>query len=97
MQGHIVHVVGLGEAWVRELPGLVVAGAARDAVRGGEEGRGEKEEKMKIAWRYERLGEFGKERGALGFLFSDAEIDVDRNNEKKLVSHITIVPKIMTD
>ncbi len=50
VQGHHVHVVGVPEQWGRELPGLV--------------GNSEKEkkdnnvtEKMKIAWRYEKLGQ----------------------------------------
>lgn len=51
-----MHVVGIGEQWGRELPGVTgeiggnggkAAGAVVD------------KEKMKIAWRYERLGEFG--------------------------------------
>lgn len=57
-QGHVVHVVGAGESWVRELPG-VSEEKSRD--------KGPKvsvdEEKMKIAWRYERLGQAG-ERGS---------------------------------
>lgn len=60
VQGHTVHVVGVGEHWGRELPGLT-----------GDAGFTENEasvavdkEKMKIAWRYERLGEFGT--GAAG-------------------------------
>lgn len=62
VQGHCVHVVGMGEAWGRELPGLSDR---------GEDGRrkkslGDKEsERMKIAWRYEGLGVFG-ERGLRG-------------------------------
>lgn len=63
VQGHKVHVVGAGEQWGRELPG----------VTGGVGGDGEKEagvavdkEKMKIAWRYERLGEFGAGSSARG-------------------------------
>lgn len=57
-QGHVVHIVGAGEQWVRELPGV-----------SDDKGREKKtktadEEKMKIAWRYERLGQAG-ERGAL--------------------------------
>ncbi|KAF2258483.1 PAXNEB-domain-containing protein [Lojkania enalia] len=51
VQGHKVHVVGLGEWWGRDLPGL--AGSK------GEEKRREAGERMKIAWRYEGLGEFG--------------------------------------
>lgn len=44
-------VVGFGEAWARDLP----------AVTGDhpEEGRKGGAERMKIAWRYEKLGEFG--------------------------------------
>ncbi|CZT07162.1 hypothetical protein WAI453_010860 [Rhynchosporium graminicola] len=53
VQGHHVHVLGMSEPWGRELPGL--------GTEDGKERRakGEVEEKMKIAWRYERLGEFG--------------------------------------
>lgn len=56
VQGHMVHVVGVGEQWGRELPGLV--GAAEAHSETGSAGE-EKKERMKIAWRYERLGEFG--------------------------------------
>ncbi|KAL2418592.1 Elongator complex protein 4 [Exophiala dermatitidis] len=52
LQGHHVHVVGMTEHWGRELPGAV-----------GESEKKEKPaasmEKMKIAWRYESLGQFG--------------------------------------
>ena len=57
VQGHKVHVVGVGEHWGRELPGLVGAGAA--VGKENEAGAIVDKEKMKIAWRYERLGEFG--------------------------------------
>ncbi|KAL2070343.1 hypothetical protein VTL71DRAFT_13369 [Oculimacula yallundae] len=54
VQGHHVHVLGMSESWGRELPGLGVEdGSSKRA-----EAR-QSEEKMKIAWRYERLGEFG--------------------------------------
>lgn len=56
VQGHTVHVVGVGEQWGRELPGLV--GPAEDHSKVDSPGK-EKTERMKIAWRYERLGEFG--------------------------------------
>lgn len=56
VQGHVVHVVGVGEHWGRELPGLV--GTVGDRVDKEAEFAVDKE-KMKIAWRYERLGEFG--------------------------------------
>ena len=58
-QGHRVHVVGVGEHWGRELPGIV--GSANGTEEGETKSSGDKE-KMKIAWRYERLGEFGAGR-----------------------------------
>ena len=66
MQGHVVHVVGVGEGWGRELPGSVVGKG-----EGGMEGEERDGGKMKIAWRYERLGEVGGARGgsALAFVF----------------------------
>lgn len=50
VQGHAVTVVGFGEAWARDLP--AVMGDPDEARKGGAE-------RMKIAWRYEKLGEFG--------------------------------------
>lgn len=55
VQGHHVHVLGMNEAWGRELPGLT----AGDGVSKRKEEKTGAEDKMKIAWRYERLGEFG--------------------------------------
>lgn len=57
--GHVLHVVGVGEPWVRELPGVAEEKNRDKAARSPQD-----EEKMKIAWRYERLGQ-GGERGAL--------------------------------
>ena len=54
VQGHQVHVLGINDSWGRELPGLSDGDGER---RGKEEKKDE--DKMKIAWRYERLGEFG--------------------------------------
>lgn len=56
-----MHVVGMGEVWGRELPGIATRGGERERKR--EEGR----ERMKIAWRYEGRGVYGRERerGAL--------------------------------
>jgi elongator complex protein 4 len=63
VQGQRVHVVGVEEGWGRELPGLVAQEVGR-----GEQGEGEgRGEKMKIAWRYEGLGEFGEGRARGGF------------------------------
>lgn len=69
MQRHVVFVVGVGEDWGRGLPGLI--DEEREVAKGKEADKGR--EKMKIAWRYERLGEFGAETGSRGgidhFLF----------------------------
>jgi len=65
VQGHCVHVVGMGEVWGRELPGLSERDAEGRRIGGKGKG-GEDMEKMKIAWRYEGLGVFGSrgsERG----------------------------------
>lgn len=56
LQGHKVHVVGVGEQWRKNLPGPVDLGTSR--LNEGASKLMEKE-KMKIAWRYEGLGEFG--------------------------------------
>jgi hypothetical protein len=58
VQGHKVHVVGMGEVWGRELPGI-----SEDKSDKRKEGK-ERAEKMKIAWRYEGLGQFESARGA---------------------------------
>ncbi|KAH7398259.1 paxneb superfamily protein-like protein [Pyrenochaeta sp. MPI-SDFR-AT-0127] len=58
VQGHKIHVVGMGEVWGRELPGI-----AEDKDDKRKEGR-ERAEKMKIAWRYEGLGQFESARGS---------------------------------
>lgn len=57
-QGHVVHVVGAGEGWVRDLPGIADVKSRDKQAKATAD-----EEKMKIAWRYERLGQAG-ERGA---------------------------------
>ena len=59
VQGHKVHVIGMGEVWGRELPGI-----SEDKSDKRKEGK-ERAEKMRIAWRYEGLGQFESARGAL--------------------------------
>lgn len=62
LQDHHVIVVGVNEGWARELPAAVVGGEAQVKLVGGSVVDGRKErERMKIAWRYERLaaGGFG--------------------------------------
>ena len=56
--GHFIHVVGVGEIWVRGLPGI-----AEERSSTPKEGLKQEDDKMKIAWRYENLGKAG-ERGA---------------------------------
>ena len=64
--GQTLHVYGVGEAWVRQLPGLVgAADAASDVAPVKVK---VDEEKMKIAWRYERLGQHDAGRSGRGAL-----------------------------
>ena len=51
-QGHHVHVIGMPEQWGRELPGVT-------GEIGKKERLSETADKMKIAWRYESLGQYG--------------------------------------
>lgn len=67
LQGHHVHVIGLPEHWGRELPGAVGESEKKETPA--------ETEKMKIAWRYESLGQFGTgpaSRGGLRCPFSRA-------------------------
>jgi len=58
VQGHHVHVVGVPDQWTRELPGIYARSketsksSSTDLLKSNESLR---DEKMKIAWRYERL------------------------------------------
>lgn len=68
LQGHKVHVVAVGEQWRKDLPGPIdvgISSSKEDSIKFMDK------EKMKIAWRYERLGEFGgvasNSRGGLLF------------------------------
>ncbi|KAL2830790.1 Elongator complex protein 4 [Aspergillus cavernicola] len=54
VQDQKVHVIGMPEQWGRSLPGLIGPAEAAD-----EKVDRRKNDRMKIAWRYERLGEFG--------------------------------------
>lgn len=71
MQGHKVFVLGVGDEWARGLPGVVRETENKGKGTLGEESgepngdRKESSERMKIAWRYERLprarmGEIGE-------------------------------------
>lgn len=64
LQNHTIHVVGVGESWTRELPGI--AEGRQKSSKAPETSKAADpaaQERMKIAWRYERLGQAG-ERGA---------------------------------
>jgi elongator complex protein 4 len=56
VQGHRVYVLGVPEPWGRELPGLIDG-------KGKEKPANNVTDKMKIAWRYERLGQPANSRG----------------------------------
>jgi elongator complex protein 4 len=54
VQDQKVHVVGMPEQWGRSLPALIGPADVADEKLDRRKG-----DRMKIAWRYERLGEFG--------------------------------------
>lgn len=62
IQEQKVHVVGVPEQWGRSLPGLIGSAESLDEKRSDRR----KDDRMKIAWRYERLGEFGAVAGSRG-------------------------------
>ncbi|KAH8172628.1 PAXNEB protein [Sarocladium implicatum] len=55
VQGHHVHVFGFDDSWRRELPGLDLTGGSKDDKRKSASTPAS-DDKMKIAWRYEALG-----------------------------------------
>lgn len=55
LQGHKVVAIGLSEQWGRELPNSL--GSTNSALE--DASKSIDKEKMKIAWRYENLGDFG--------------------------------------
>ena len=54
--GHKVHVVGVQEQWTRELPDVI---EQTSSGVNGETNKSDDKDVMKIAWRYERFGDFG--------------------------------------
>lgn len=51
VQGHHIHLLGYGEQWRRELPGLRSPGNSKAS-----KSESASDDRMKIAWRYETLG-----------------------------------------
>ncbi|KAL7271049.1 Elongator subunit elp4 [Rhizina undulata] len=64
VQGHEVTVVGVPEAWGRELPGVVEEPVEKKREVKEVPSATPAVERMKIAWRYERLGEFSSGIGS---------------------------------
>ncbi|KAM5354349.1 hypothetical protein ACJ41O_000998 [Fusarium nematophilum] len=54
VQGHHIHLLGFGDGWRRELPGL---GSLDSSKSSGKTASSSSDDKMKIAWRYETLGQ----------------------------------------
>jgi elongator complex protein 4 len=54
VQGHDVHLLGYGDAWRRDLPGVATEGGKSSSRSSKKELAAD--DKMKIAWRYETLG-----------------------------------------
>lgn len=51
VQGHHVHLLGFGDPWRRELPGLRATSSSKSS-----KSETSTDDKMKIAWRYETFG-----------------------------------------
>ena len=71
VQGHHILVVGVPEQWGRTLPGLSVSGGSVHTAQA-------EADKMKIAWRYERLGQTGgiaKSRGGQSLFNASIALD----------------------
>lgn len=83
VQGHHVHVVGLPEQWGRNLPGLTGSPQVTTSSKS--------QEKMKIAWRYESLGQFGGRQASRGG-HSFPSIGAFRLNEHVYQPKITCMP-----
>ena len=64
-QGHRVHIIGGEQAWGRVLPGLATSTPLQQQQQQQQQQQpAHPSERMHIAWRYERLGQFESTRGA---------------------------------
>ncbi|KAF2688252.1 PAXNEB-domain-containing protein [Lentithecium fluviatile CBS 122367] len=88
VQGHKVHVVGMDEVWGRMLPGIAEE-------RGSGKKREDAKERMKIAWRYEGLGQFESARGASANR-STAQADGSSAEDAALFCHTFDLAKRLT-
>ena len=86
VQNHHVHLVGVPEQWARDLPGVV-----DDDDQGRSQltsSRESSKERMRIAWRYERLGDFGTgSRGGISpaLQFLQANNKISSSNDPDLI------------
>jgi elongator complex protein 4 len=83
VQGHTLHIVGVREQWTKELPGLI--GAADHGVEAAT--KSNEADKMKIAWRYEKLGRVGENAGVRG-VYSPESILCPHLTEFVLMVHV---------
>ena len=92
VQGHYVHVVGMPERWGRDLPGLIEDQSAHEEFKKPVESS--VDGKMKIAWRYERLGEFGaSSRGGITCPLPNVQTQSRFALPPKYTSSLLISPK----
>lgn len=87
VQDQKVHVIGMPEQWGRTLPGLIGPAEAAD-----DKSDKRKAERMKIAWRYERLGEFGAGvAGARGRLPSIVWLNLSHTDPVKFPQQVQVI------
>jgi len=80
VQNHYVHVVGVGEQWAKDLPGMIGAADASTDAKQSSRVKVD-EEKMKIAWRYERLGQHDPNRPGRGVFYPIAILAIPATNQ----------------
>ncbi|KAI9736377.1 MAG: hypothetical protein M1818_006110 [Claussenomyces sp. TS43310] len=90
-QGHHVHVLGPNEAWGRELPGLTEGIDERPSDFIANPG-----DRMKIAWRYERLGDSGRGGLSLNRNHGTSSATQKQNTAKSPFCHDFDLSKRMT-
>jgi len=87
--GHTLHIVGVGDQWVRGLPGVIGAADASDLKQSSKVKVDE--EKMKIAWRYERLGQHDASRPGRG-ASDESSLYIEPFNVFKVLPTDSFVP-----
>ncbi|TQS33723.1 hypothetical protein Golomagni_05921 [Golovinomyces magnicellulatus] len=91
VQGHQVHILGVSKEWGREIPDV-----SSDKNLPTKSNESLPLDKMKIAWRYERLGEFGADISDVSAVSKTASSnpifchDFDLSRRLNLSSHLNI-------